>query len=88
MADEPMAADTVVLVVVDGRERRAVTAREVEAIHAGKIASFNLYLSLAPRERMLLARLYSPLHIDARSRVVAGGMASGEVERILVQVSK
>lgn len=56
-------AGSVVAVVVEddgsgGRRWRPVTAELAELINARRVASFNLFLSLAPAERSLMAPLY------------------------------
>lgn len=54
--------DDCVAVVIDEEDDveswRPVTRRLADAINAGKIAGFNLVLSLGARERALLAPLY------------------------------
>lgn len=54
--------DVVAVAIVEdgcgGRRWRPITAELARAINGRHIASFNLFLSLAPAERALLAPLY------------------------------
>lgn len=61
---------SVVAVVIDddgqgGRRWRPLSRELADAINARHIASFNLFMSLAPAERALLAPLYRPPAVRA-----------------------
>lgn len=62
--------DAVVAVVIEGdvggpRRWKPLTRELADAINARHIASFNLFMSLGPAERELMAPLYRPRAVRA-----------------------